>query len=154
MPSNKIIVHSNYILKKNVSQEEHAFMAFSRHILGKQVPKILNYNSVTLELKMAKINGMSLADMYGETDNILSNSGGHIYNSIRVILEKLWDNGILYRDVTPYNFLINNDGEIFIIDFEHAILLTESKKEKYLSDRKFVSGFIKGGIKHWNRNFK
>lgn len=152
MPSNKIVVHSNYILKKNVSQEEHAFMTFSRHILGKQVPKILNYNPLNRELKMGKINGMSLADMYGETDQILTNDGGIIYNKIQVILQKLWDNGILYRDVTPYNFLIQNDGEIFIIDFEHAILLTESKK--YLSDRKFVQGFIKGGIKYWNRNFK
>jgi RIO-like serine/threonine protein kinase len=92
--------------------------------------------------------------MYGETDKILTNDGGIIHKKIQIILQKLWDNGILYRDVTPYNFLISNDGEIYIVDFEHAILLTESKKEKYLSDRKFVQGFIKGAIKNWNRNFK
>ena len=146
-----VIVKRTHVVKKNVTPLEHIFQVFAGSILGDSTPEVINYNPTTHELKLSKINGMSLADMYGEDINEISEN---ILKSIKNLLQKLWDNGILYRDVTAYNFMIDDDGEIYIVDFEHAVLLRESSKVEYCSDRNYVSKFLKGEIVDWNENFK
>lgn len=40
-----------------------------------------------------------------------------LINGIVKILEPLWDNKIVHRDLNPSNIIVGNDGEIYVIDF-------------------------------------
>ena len=108
-------------------------------------PKIINYNSETKVLVMTKINNMSVADYYGEeSKNIPLN----IFNQIRNIIKTLYKQGIVYPDITGYNF-IEADNKIWIIDFEHAYHIND-----YIKDSNdFVVSFI-NGENSWNPSFK
>lgn len=65
---------------------------------------------------MQRIRGVSVADFYG--DNPVPQ---HVWNQIHSILQTLWNNGIEYVDITPYNFLLEPEtGKVWVVDFGHA----------------------------------
>lgn len=65
---------------------------------------------------MQRIRGVSVADFYGDQP-----IPQHVWNQIHVILQKLWNNGIEYVDITPYNFMLDIDtGCVWVVDFGHA----------------------------------
>jgi len=92
-------------------------------------------------LLMEKVDGKSLAELYGsDPKNIPDN----IWNEIHKIIYKLYYNDIHYVDITPYNFMIeNNTNKLVIIDFGDA----------YSSE---VNWFLKDfldGENSWNSDF-
>ena len=93
---------------------------------------------------MEKIDGHTLADVYGEDPN---NVPPRIWRKIRDMVTHLWEEeGIEYVDITPYNF-IETDNRIYMIDFGDA---------KY-SDTEPMNWFLKEfieGENSWNPDFK
>lgn len=91
-------------------------------------------------LGMTKINGMTLADFYGANIRDIPDS---IWKQVHNIIQTLYNNGIEYIDITPYNFMIDNNEKIWIIDFEHA---------KQIKQNWFLNTFLNGN-KSWNPDF-
>lgn len=83
-------------------------------------PKIIQHYETEDKyiIEMERINGMTLADFYGEK---MSDLPASVLCEVKRILKILLYSGIQYIDITPYNFMIEKDTEkIYIIDFEHA----------------------------------
>jgi tRNA A-37 threonylcarbamoyl transferase component Bud32 len=85
---------------------------------------------------------MNVSDYYGEKE---TNISPELFTKIRTIVKTLYDNNVVYPDITGYNF-IEYDKRIWIIDFEH------SNFKPLLTDT-FVVKFI-NGLDKWNPNFK
>ena len=85
---------------------------------------------------------MNVADFYGDKNR---DTSPELFEKIRDIIKTLYENNIVYPDITGYNFIEYNN-EVWIIDFEH------SNFKPLLSDE-FVLEFINGANK-WNPQFK
>ena len=66
---------------------------------------------------------------------------------IQKIVKTLYDNNIVYPDITGYNF-IEVDGKVWIIDFEHAEF-----KPLVTDEDEHVKLFI-NGYNEWNPEFR
>ena len=70
---------------------------------------------------MERVNGNDLATIYGSGDGDTPNP---VYERCRNIIITLRDEGIIYPDITSYNFMLDNDNDdennLWIIDFGHA----------------------------------
>ena len=132
----------NYYVKKEVSLKEYE-MHKHIYLLGiVNVPKIIEYNVETKTMVMEKINYMNVSDYYGETEKNITPA---LFEKIRKIIKTLYDNNIVYPDITGYNFIEYGD-KIWIIDFEHSNF-------KPLLKDDFVIKFI-NGLNKWNPRFK
>jgi tRNA A-37 threonylcarbamoyl transferase component Bud32 len=103
-------------------------------------PNVLKTDQTTfIEMEHS---GPTISEAFGEHIDDLPND---IRQSIYSILQTLWQHGIQYRDVTPYNFTFK-DGRVWIIDFGHA---NEYKRlDKYLRHI-----FNEGWLVNWNPDF-
>ena len=81
--------------------------------------------------------------MYGDSPKRIPK---YIFDEIRIIIKSLYDHGIIYPDITGYNF-IECDGKIWIVDFGHAYFKKENANDL------FVTKFIKGHDR-WNPHFE
>lgn len=45
-----------------------------------------------------------------------------IYQKIVMILQELKENGVLYTDVHPKNFMVNSEYDVKLIDFEYSLV--------------------------------
>jgi tRNA A-37 threonylcarbamoyl transferase component Bud32 len=131
-----------YYIKHQVSLKEYE-MHKHVHSLGiVNVPKILAYDRDTRIMLMERVNYMNVSDYYGEKD---TDTSPELFGRIRKIIKTLYDNNVVYPDITGYNF-IEYDENIWIIDFEHSNF-------KSLLRDDFVVEFINGATK-WNPRFK
>lgn len=79
-------------------------------------PRILDCqsNSITME----RIHGLTVADTYGTDIRRLPHAvRREIYEIIHTLYKKA---GIQYTDVTGYNFMIDDNGRLWVVDFGHA----------------------------------
>jgi RIO-like serine/threonine protein kinase len=67
-----------------------------------------------------------------------------IFDRIRDILERLYNVGIEYSDISSYNFIIDDNNKMHVIDFGHA---KEFKINWFLRD--FLDG-----VNEWNPDFE
>lgn len=140
--SNNKTYNDLYYIKKDVSMKEYE-MHKHVHSLGiVNTPKILAYDRDTKVMIMEKVNYMNVSDYYGEKETDIS---PELFKKIRQIIQTLYDNNIVYPDITGYNF-IEFDKRIWIIDFEHSNF-------KPLLQDNFVVKFI-NGLNKWNPRFK
>lgn len=140
--SNNKTYNDLYYIKKDVSLKEYE-MHKHVHSLGiVNIPKILAYDRDTKLMIMEKVNYMNVSDYYGEKETDIT---PELFKKIRKIIKTLYDNNIVYPDITGYNF-IEFDKKIWIIDFEH------SNFKPLLTDD-FVIKFI-NGLDKWNPRFK
>ena len=140
--SNNKTYNDLYYIKKDVSMKEYE-MHKHVHSLGiVNTPKILAYDRDTKVMIMEKVNYMNVSDYYGEKETDIS---PELFKKIRQIIQTLYDNNIVYPDITGYNF-IELDKRIWIIDFEHSNF-------KPLLQDNFVVKFI-NGLNKWNPRFK
>lgn len=144
------LIHTNsasnsdtmFYKKEKVSYHEY-FMHKHIYDLGIiNVPKIIDYNEESQVLTLEKINNMNISDCYGETPKKI---GKELMEIVRGIIKTLYDNNIIYPDITGYNF-IEYENKLWIIDFEHAYFKTNKKNV-------FVEKFLKG-LNKWNPLFK
>ena len=131
-----------YFIKKNVSLKEYE-MHKHVHSLGiVNIPKILAYDRDTQVMLMERVNYMNVSDYYGDKSSDIT---PELFEKIRNIIKTLYDNNIVYPDITGYNFIEFNNC-IWIIDFEHSNF-------KSLLNDDFVIKFI-NGLDKWNPRFK
>lgn len=111
------------------------------------VPELLSYDERTHTLTMQRIDGMSLSDMFGEKfEDIPEN----IIEECRIIISSLYDEYVVYPDITGYNFIIEKQTEkIWLVDFEHSFFRGFSSFNEH---NDFVQQFIRGQ-KTWNPYF-
>jgi tRNA A-37 threonylcarbamoyl transferase component Bud32 len=130
-----------YYTKENVSLKEYKIHNYVYNLGIVNVPKIIDYDKKTKVMKMEKVGIMNISDFYGDGAKDISDD---LFQRIRSIIKTLYDNNILYIDITGYNF-IETDDKLWIIDFEHA---------KYNPKRKnhFVERFL-AGANEWNPEF-
>lgn len=141
------------VFEKNCVSKREFELLKKAYDNGIPTSKPLDYEPETLTLKMEKISGMSLADFYGDTPEGLREiitSGA--MDKVKEIVKNLKEIGIIYPDITGYNFMINSETEeIYVIDFGHAFELNQEQFNHVLFVKEFISG------RHtpiWNPNFK
>ena len=131
-----------YYIKHQVSLKEYEMHKHVQSLGIVNVPKILAYDRDTRIMLMERVNYMNVSDYYGEKD---TDTSPELFGRIRKIIKTLYDNNVVYPDITGYNF-IEYDEQIWIIDFEHSNF-------KSLLRDDFVVEFINGANK-WNPLFK
>lgn len=133
-----------YFIKHSVTDHEKEMQ---KYVIEKDivnVPRVISYNKQFKRMVMSKVDGMTVADMYGEN---VKDVPDEVYKKLVDIVRDLKDNGVCYPDFTGYNFIIdNNDNDkIWVIDFEHAYRSPEN--ECPCIDN------ILNGQKSWNTEF-
>lgn len=113
-----------------------ADLGFSPNVIG--VQKKNDHWMVAME----DLGEMNLADYYG-TDP--SDIPEWIWDAIRAMVRTLLGEGIEYRDITAYNFILKGD-DVFMIDFGDA-----REREDELDP--FVEKFL-NGKNSWNPDYK
>jgi serine/threonine protein kinase len=106
-------------------------------------PKILDYyiKDNVIFIIMEKIDGKTIYDIYGDS---LDDIPKYIFIEIHNKLNQLLCIGIEYIDISPYNFMIeNNTKNLKIIDFGHA---------KSIELNWFVKDYLTGNYS-WNPDF-
>jgi tRNA A-37 threonylcarbamoyl transferase component Bud32 len=104
------------------------------------VPKINDYDVNTKTMTMENIPHMCVSDFYGEDSENIS---PELFKEIRKVIRFLYENHIMYPDITGYNF-IEYEKKLWIIDFEH------SDFEKYKKNI-FVEEFVHNDkFNKWN----
>jgi tRNA A-37 threonylcarbamoyl transferase component Bud32 len=99
----------------------------------------VSYNGIDVHL-MYRIQGMSLADFYG-ADTVPA----HAWEEVRRILQCLWNAGIEYTDITPYNFMIEPvSGKIWVVDFGDAHRVPVN----------WILQKVLGGANVWNSDYR
>ena len=109
------------------------------------VPKILTYDPIKKILTMQKIHGENLSNIYGEN---IKEVPIKLIKIIRQLLALLDQYLIDYIDITGYNFMLDKNENLWILDFEHA----KCRNKDDPSDP-FLLEFINGNLS-WNPEFK
>lgn len=135
-------------VKHNVSFHEYYMHSLVYDLSSKttilSVPKIIEYNSIKKTLIMEKIDADNISNIYGESLNKVPTE---IVNKVRKIIEFLNNNGVIYPDITGYNFIFY-ENKIWMIDFEHSYF-DGFENRNY----EFIELFIKGHST-WNPEFQ
>lgn len=110
-------------VKRNVEEHEYLMHKYIYDLNIVNIPKIYDYDKKTKIMIMEDLNQLNIADMYG--DDLLNNE--EMFDNIRNIILKLYENGIIYVDITGYNFVETKKG-LYILDCEHAYKVCNPKK--------------------------
>jgi hypothetical protein len=95
--------------------------------------------------EMEAVNGKSIYYVYGDDP---ADVPLYVWNQIRFILQYLWDEeGIEYVDITSYNFMIDEDEKVWVIDFGDASYAEAGKRNWFHEE--FLDG-----TNSWNPDFK
>jgi hypothetical protein len=117
------------------------------------MPRVFNFDEKTKKIIMEKIPYMNISDFYGEN---WSDIPKWIQCEIKKIIKTLFFKGIIYPDITGYNF-IEFDKKIWIIDFEHVFIYNISYDNMNPNQKihyDFVQKFISDENCGWNPWFK
>jgi len=109
---------------------------------------LITYYKDCVEISMDLIdNGCTLADHFSDDPE---NIPKWVWDEIRRIIRILYyEEGIEYIDITPYNFMIDSNNKIWIIDFGHAYYTDIAKPMNW-----FLSEFIYDELNSFNPDFK
>jgi tRNA A-37 threonylcarbamoyl transferase component Bud32 len=135
-------------IKKEVYLNEYTMHKYIQSLEIVNIPKIISYDLHNKIMIMEKIPNDCISNMYGENDNDIDIE---IYEEIRKIIKRLYDNEIEYSDITGYNF-IEYQNKIWIIDFEHAKFCDYSQN-KSIESVGFIEKFM-NGHNGWNPEFR
>lgn len=103
------------------------------------------YSEITMDMV---VNGTNLFEKYSDNSSDIPE---WIWNKIRNIVQTLYyKEGIEYIDITPYNFMIDSNNKIWLIDFGHAYYtnVTMHKPSNW-----FLSEFIFDQVNLFNPDF-
>jgi tRNA A-37 threonylcarbamoyl transferase component Bud32 len=136
-------------LKHNVLFHEFTMYNYVDKIKFSFLPKLLSYNSKLKQMKMQRIHGDNLSDQFGEKFDDVPKC---YIQDVRSIVSELYNHGIVYPDITGYNFILETgkEGLVWVIDFEHAFFRGYHEGQK---QEAFVQRFIDGKENQWNPNF-
>lgn len=137
-------------IKQGVSPKEYYIHSelyeLSRVYNCLNVPRILNYNQDTETMTTVCVGTNNVSDFYGEEEDKVPK---RIFKAVRAIIQLLYDSGVVYPDITGYNFIESKSKgktKLWIFDFEHAEVYPSEPNE-------FVEEFLLG-TNSWNPDFK
>lgn len=133
-----------YYVKKNVEYREYFMHQYIHKLNIVNIPNIMAYDEENKILVMKKVGTDNLSNIYGEEAIDVPDE---LFEQVAKIVCKLVLHGINYPDLTGYNFIEDNDGSIWIIDFEHATFITDELSNIHIKN-------ICNGEKKWNPEFK
>jgi tRNA A-37 threonylcarbamoyl transferase component Bud32 len=136
---NEYFIHYHcYSLLEELKKNKDTYINIS-------IPKIISYHEEKKILTMQKVHGDNISNIYGEE---FENVPPNIINIIRQCLY-LFDQYLIdYIDITGYNFMLDKNDNLWIIDFEHAKYRKKNEKND-----DFLYLFI-NGKNSWNPEFK
>lgn len=138
----------NTFIKTGVTFHEFKIYEYINSLNLYFVPRLINYDASSKTLTMQFIKGMTFCDFYGEKFDDLP---AGVKNEIRNMISNLYENNIIYPDITGYNFLVQDRTEKFwLVDFEHCFF---HGAHSYNEHNKFVEDFIEGKANSWNSYF-
>lgn len=132
--------------KFNVSENEYCIYKHVYDLNIVNIPKPIYYDKTKKMLTTELIDSLNIADEYSDDPNKVPD---YIYSETVNVIKLLSSNGIIYPDITGYNF-IHHYNKIWIVDFEHTYFNNEI-------DNSFVSDFCNWtnkDDKKWNPDFK
>ena len=139
----KVYNEDLYYTKSGVELHEYKMHKYVYNLHVVNVPKIVKYDKRTKVMVMHKVNGLNISDMYSET---LDNISNELFEQVREIIKTLVYHNVEYIDITGYNFILDNNDKLWIIDFEHAKYTIPMNDE-------FVKKFC-NGLNEWNPEFR
>ena len=106
-------------------------------------PKVIITDYKTY-IKMDKIDSLCIADQYGAK---FTDTAKHLRDQIYEIVRRLYyECDMEYIDVTPYNFIEDTTGRVWVIDFGDALPVKRNW---------FLEELLENGIlTKWNPDFK
>jgi tRNA A-37 threonylcarbamoyl transferase component Bud32 len=146
---------TNTFVKHNVGYNEYFIHQWTISLLKNlskkkdtniniHIPKILTYDPIKKILTMQKIHGDNLSNIYGENIETVPIK---LIQIIRQLLDLLNQYLIDYIDITGYNFMLDKNENLWILDFEHA----KCRNENDMTNP-FLLEFINGKLL-WNPEF-
>jgi tRNA A-37 threonylcarbamoyl transferase component Bud32 len=129
--------------RSQIEKMEKEYLLQSKAARYVRCPKVLNcFKEGDLGfLAMERLEASALSDLYGhEAENIPN----ELWKSIHRIVYKLFQADIHYIDITPYNFMVDGRGKLFVIDFGDA---------KEIKVNWFLKEFM-DGENSWNPDFE
>lgn len=141
-------------VKYDVELHEVMMQKEAYRIMPDHVPEVISYDPATKTLVMQGIHGYSLADFYGESASAVPEK---LWHEVRRLVSVLLKNGLIYKDITGYNFILEEETEkVYIIDFEHAAFVSPALPPRSAPPQPpaFVKDFVSGasGVR-WNPEF-
>jgi hypothetical protein len=123
-------------------QDVSAAMGFSPYTISKTLVSNDNWR-----LEMEKVAGKTLYEIYGDDARDIPN---HVWEQIRYMVRELYyKEGIVYVDITPYNFMMDEEENVLIIDFGDAYYEQEGQIRNW-----FHTEFLYEFTNMWNPDFK
>jgi predicted Ser/Thr protein kinase len=136
---NEYFIHAwAYSLLKDLSKKEDTNIKI-------HIPKIISYDKKSKVLIMQHISGDNLSNIYGEE---ILEVPIKVINIIRKCLYLFHLYLVEYIDITGYNFMLDKNENLWIIDFEHATTRLPTD-----IPNPFLQEFINGKLS-WNPEFK
>ena len=140
--------------KFNAEASEHDMYQYVVSLGIVNIPRLVTYDTERKIMTTELIESLNVADMYTDDPTMVPD---YIWQLIVLTIVTLRSNGIIYPDITGYNF-IYHDEKLWIIDFEHAVC-EESPAASYRMNQHadFIDEFCNwtpGMSKKWNPYFK
>ena len=147
-----------YKITDNVSDRQRFVYKFITTIYDyKFIPKFYEYNQETKQMKTQRIhskNDWTLLDLYGEKAEDVDTE---TFEEIQDIVANLYKNGIINPNISPSNFIRDNNGKLWMSNFQDTFIFnyfsgidqnrfTQEEYKHYL----FVQHFIRDNLKVWN----
>lgn len=139
--------------KFNVEESEYLMYKRIQNLNIVNIPKLIWYDNSLKIMTTELIECLNIADQYTDDASAVPDN---IYLSIVNTIKILFKNGIIFPDITGYNFIYHDD-KLWIIDFEHAVDIINAAP----IHKEFVKEFcsynlsdIKSNTKQWNYYFE
>lgn len=151
-------VKKYYFIKENVSTREYRIYKYLNNMDLKFLPKLYNYDKENKNLKIQMIHGSNIADLYGEDFEKIPTP---IVMQIGSIIRTLYDIGIVYPEITGYNFIEDRKSHVWCNNLQHCFYInhfvnSNFEDEGFIEDKSlhidFVTRFCNEG-KKWNSYF-
>ncbi len=133
----KVMEYNNTNLSKIKNEIDIQKIASNYNLSPKIIDHINSNNNVFII--MEKIDGYMIYDLYGDNHKDIPNN---IWIDIRNVILQLYKIGIEYVDISPYNFMYDNNNKLHVVDFGHA------RKINW-----FLIDFL-DGLNEWNPDYK
>jgi len=138
----KLVNGRENVERESDIQDVSAAMGFSPYTIS----KTRMYDDTWL-LEMDKVPGKSLYEIYGDEP---SNIPNNVWTQIRHMVRQLYyKEGIVYVDITPFNFMMDEEENVLIIDFGDAYYEEEGQIRNWFHEQ-----FLDDCINSWNSDFK
>ena len=138
-----------YYVKHNVNHKEYFMQKYVYQLDIVNIPEIIEYNEDTKIMVMKKvgkyIGNNNLSDAYGEN---AADIPKEVFDQVVKIVRNLVLHHTEYPDLTGYNFIEDEDGKVWIIDFEHSSLMT-TNQVKNIHIQNICNGYTE-----WNPEFR